>query len=584
MAVGLALASPEKAFAWNSKFVAPLHEDITQAAYAAVLQRRIGDRGAFALDPATLLNPYHKSYPELSCEAQDYFLENLRYLRVGSYWNDFSTDNAIMYFISYEANCFIPKWDGATCPDYQTAFDVSHHMKQAHDLYGNTFCTLIQFNSRDRLDFIHSMLSTNADASDFYGQRKTKEFAMQWLQSAYAYAMGSGDPPDEPSCWSIIDPNCQCRPSLSDRLNTDSEAGEYDTGLGGLTTRQFRLRTLGMICHTIADSWCPGHACRAYHENEGENPDGSLNGTVPFGTILAFENYSMQTDGAIFFGTDNHAPYDVYSAADSDRCEGDIRADLNAGTATLQNALVYENESFGSVQSTLQHFNTLGLRETAQSMTDFLDLAFQGKGWDDDPFSYEAGRDDPFSSANPNARSYDGVGDWFDRVILPTFFTDDGDAWICDGGRRTIMIEKKLTPLLDSVRPALSDAFGDAALACCDVLDRAFSSFAAYQVEARAFFGTENATGSHFMPDSKETDCQATLKNALAQLHELICKTTDARQSCCQNLSSSQREDLATLVRRLGGVVQEFAIDLQGTPDKEETALYVHELTEALLA
>ncbi|MCH4277206.1 MAG: hypothetical protein LKF78_08580, partial [Atopobiaceae bacterium] len=589
-AAGVILSPAEEAHAWASTNLLgqnPVHEDITQAAYAAVLQRRANAQGSL---PATLLNPYNDSYPGASFSPEDYFQENKKYLRTGAFWNDYPANDVYDYFAAYSATELgggIPYWRGTTDPDYQSAYDVADHMSQTYDQtvsQGKTLKSLIQFTTPDRVGFLHSMLFTNADGATYYGAQKTKDFVMQWLESAYTYALGTGEPPSDPSCRSIFDSNNQYDATLTNQLDTVAEADPYNSGTlatKGLTSRQLRVRTLGMICHTIADSWCPGHTCRAYHEQTAEDPEGA----VTFGSIMAFENYTMQTSSSLF-GDDNHKPYDLYSTVDTDRAEGDLRTDLVAKTGTLQDALSYTNGSFGDVQSTCWNFNSLGLRETARALIDFLDLAFQAKGWSGDPFVYEAGQDDPFSTDNPDPQTYTGVGDWFDRVMFRTYLTSEDTSWICEGGRRTVLVSKVLTPQLDAVRQALADTYGDAGNACCTALDQALSALVTYQEAARTFFKETNTTKSRLMPGSQETDCQKILRDALAQLFELVCgkdADLDTHRAFYRGLTDAQRSSLTNLVTRLGGIVQEFAIDVTGVPDTSETALYVRALVEGLL-
>lgn len=590
-AAGVVLSPAKQAHAWASTNLLgqnPVHEDITQAAYAAVLQRRVSAQGSL---PATLLNPYNASYPGASFSAEDYFLENKKYLRTGAFWNDYPANDVYDYFAAYSATKLgdgIPYWRGTTNPDYQSAYDVADHMSQTYDQTvseGKTLKSLIQFTTPDRVGFLHSMLFTNAGGATYYGAQKTKDFVMQWLESAYTYALGTGEPPSDPSCRSIFDSNNQYDATLTNQLDTVAEENPYSSeslATKGLTSRQLRVRTLGMICHTIADSWCPGHTCRAYHEQTSGDPEGS----VTYGSIMAFENYTMQTSGSLF-GDDNHKPYDLYSTVDTDRVEGDLRTDLVAKTGSLQDALSYTNASFGDVQSTCWNFNSLGLRETARALIDFLDLAFQAKGWSGDPFVYEAGQDDPFSAGNPNPQTYTGVGDWFDRVMFHTYLTSQDTSWICEGGRRTILVSKVMTPQLEAVRQALVDTYGDAGTACCTALDDALSALVTYQKAARTFFKETNTTKSRLMPGSQETDCQKTLKDALAQLYELVCgkgADLDTHRAFYKGLTDEQRSGLTNLATRLGGIVQEFAIDVTGVPDTSETALYVRALVEGLLS
>jgi hypothetical protein len=111
-----------------------------------------------------------------------------------------------------------------------------------------------------------------------------------------------------------------------------------------------------------------------------------------------------------------HIPFDRYAASDADNStnwrEALTRGAGNyKGTETLANVL---DGSMDCLNDAHTYFNTLGMNETIACITQLFEYLYEGTAWDD------------------------GVRNWIDTEIIPTFFDADGQSYVCDAGRRSL--------------------------------------------------------------------------------------------------------------------------------------------------
>ena len=273
--------SPNKAFGWMAFEFAPkspiwdalglnnpLHEDTAQFAYSIVLQRHKNDMD-IGSGPKSILNPAHKFYLSKNYTANQYFLENLKMLRYGTYWNDAAAFNWTEYLPNQANKDEILEWNNKKSPYYENLLDIAQHLAQNKDTDYNEF---IQFNSNGKLDCLHGMLNTYANtegAIEHVSQTLNKEFLMQWFEAAYKFAVNGENFPSSDLCY-FFDIFNQYSPALDSEMLVDDSMSFIDTVETKYNTRQLRLRVLGMICHTFQDLWNPAHTIRSYYKDEND--------------------------------------------------------------------------------------------------------------------------------------------------------------------------------------------------------------------------------------------------------------------------------------------------------------------------
>ena len=579
-----AIAHPtEHAYAWSSWTNATsaalknigmgdcVHEDLVQISYARLLRNHANDTATESLlNPwAGTIDPSDAQYATIAGDIVDrgegstfvdaddlalrLFRENLAYLRIGSFWNDAAANTVADFGLScYNANS-VPEFSGND--HYEGAWDVGQHIWETNEknkeswINGND--ALVQFTMNDRNNFIHGMLSSTASHSAHLKQSEIKQFALQWLGVAYEYArtgqvMATSDVTQEQAekiFKGFIDTYDQLDNDAHDMCVSlkvsNSEASR------NLPHRRLRLRALGMMCHTLEDFWCPAHTCRTYHEGGG----------VPQNSILAFSNYKMQ-NGSRPPMLGYHIPFDRYATSDAKnstnwrealtRGSGEYK-----GTEKLANVL---DDSMSCLDEANTYFNTLGMNETITCITQLFEFMYQGTAWDD------------------------GVRRWVDEDIMPTFFDDNGQSYVCDAGRRSLYTPTfVIGPVKTLKRPYRKVGLS----ANYDEILAAAKSYDAWQKGAHLFYsGKYNTTHSKYITSGNEGDSiwddatgESRLIDFANKVHEGYSGlSSDKQKELLARIGCNGCHDMVKALDMVRGMLQEFNIDLRGSlrPDSDE--------------
>lgn len=571
-----ALTHPtENAFAWSSwtNATSPIlkkigmgdcvHEDLVQISYARVIRKHANET-----NPDSLLNPWAgaiqsdaryatiagdivdrgagKEFAGADDLAMRLFRENLAYLRIGSFWNDAAANTLADFGYScYYANS-VPKFSGKDY--YEGAWDVGQHLWETNEKNKsnkiNGLDALVQFTMNDRNNFIHGMLSSTASHSGHLKQAEIKKYALQWLGVAYEYArtgqvQATSDVTEEQAekiFKGFIDTYGQLDESAHD-MRVSLKVGNSEASLS-IPHRRLRLRALGMMCHTMEDFWCPAHTCRTY--NDG--------GSIPKNSILAFSNYKLQ-NGSKPPMLGYHIPFDRYAVSDSKNStnwrEALTRgADGYPGTEKLASVL---DGSMSCLDNAHTYFNTLGMNETIACITRLFEFMYQGTAWDD------------------------GVRTWVDADILPTYFDGSGQSFVCDAGRRGLHTPTYIIAPIQAMKRAYRKA--GIRSNYNDVLAAA-KSYDAWQRGAHKFYsGQYNTTQSKYVTSGNEGASiwadgvgESRLVDLVDKLHEGYSSLDASKQAdLLMMIGCNGCHGMVQAVGRIGGMLQEFNIDLRGS-------------------
>jgi len=178
------------------------------------------------------------------------------------------------------------------------------------------------------------------------------------------------------------------------------------------------------------------------------------------------------------------------------------------------------------------------------------------------------------------------VRDWVDTEIMPTYFTKGGQSYVCDAGRRGLhtptFIIAPIKNLKRAYRKAGLSKNYNAVLA-------AAKSYDAWQRGAHLFYsGKYNTTQSKYVTSGHEGDSIWADSEGEARLIELV----DELREGYSNLSSNKQRDLlanigcngchdmVSAISNIGGMLQEFNIDLRGSlrPSNDEAMKKVDEV------
>ena len=541
-----------------------VHEDLVQISYARMLRSHAGD----PTKPDSLINPWagqiqdDAQYAAIAGDTVDIgsgkhfendddlatrlYRENLAYLRIGSFWNDAAANTLMDFSFSVYAAESVATFSGSDY--YEGAWDVGRHLSESFREHPH-YDTLVQFTMNDRAGFIHGMLTSTASHSKFLTQADVKRFALQFLGVAYEYArtgevIATSDVTQEQAQMifdGFIDTYGQFDNSKHD-MCVSLKVGSSEASIK-LPHRRLRLRAIGMVCHTLEDLWCPAHTCRTYHEG----------GDVPKNAILAFCNYKAQNGNkAPMFGY--HIPFDRYATSDSGnstnwrealtRGSGDYK-----GTGTLADML---GDDMGCLGQADTYFNTLGMNEAIACITQLLEYLYQETAWDD------------------------GVRAWVDEVVMPTYFTEDGQSHVCDAGRRCLhtptFIIAPITSMKRAYRKAgLSENYEEMLAAA--------KSYDAWQRGAHSFYsGSYNTSQSKYLTASIEDasiwsdeEGESRLVELANRLHTGYNSLGPSEQSALlANIGCNGCHDMVSAIAKLRGMLQEFSIDLRGSLRSDE--------------
>ena len=572
----------ERAFAWSSWTNATsellkdlgmgdcVHEDLVQISYARMLRNHVNDKKASLLNPwaGTILGDGEsatiagdivnagegKPFTGPEDLAARLFRENLAYLRIGSFWNDAAANTLFDFGLSCVYADSVPKFSGNDY--YEGAWDVGQHLwetnEQNKDALVFDLDALVQFTMNDRNNFIHGMLSSTASHSGHLKQSDVKLYALQWLGVAYEYArtgkvMATNDVTQEQAekiFKGFIDTYGQLDNDAHD-MCVSLQVG-WEEATIKLPHRRLRLRALGMMCHTMEDFWCPAHTCRTYHSG----------GDIPVNSILSFSNYKLQNGNKLpLFGY--HIPFDRYAVSDSKNHvnwrEALTRGDgTYAGTDTLANVL---DAGMSCLDDAHTYFNTLGMNETIACITKLFEYMHQGTAWDD------------------------GVRAWIDADVLPTYFNESGQSYICSAGRRSLHTPTYVISQINSMKRAyrnagLTDNYNDMLAAA--------KSYDDWQRGAHLFYsGKYNTSQSKYITQGYEGDSIWADSEGESRLVDLVNKiyegyTTlgpDAQKTLLLRVGCNGCHDMVSAIGMISGMLQEFSIDLRGClrADDEDT-------------
>ncbi len=574
LGLGAMTLPAERAHAWSSwtNATSPIlkkigmgdcvHEDLVQIAYARVVRKYANDTTR-----NTLLNPWagtidvsNARYATIAQDTVDkgegktftaddlairLYRENLAYLRIGSFWNDAAADILLDFAYSCAHANDVPKFSGNNY--YEGAWDVGQHIRETQNQNGDWLNALVQFTMNDRNNFIHGMLSSTADCSGHLKQSEIKTFALQWLSVVYEYARTgkvqiTSDVPSADAAQKIFNGFIDTYSQLDENVHNmrvSLKVGPKETGIKH-SRRRMRLRALGMMCHTMEDFWCPAHTCRTYVGGSG----------IAKNSILAFCNYKKQNgDKLPMFGY--HIPFDRYALSDADN-NPDWREMLTRGdggtykgTNTLANVLANAD---GVLEDAHTYFNTLGMNETIACITQLFEYFYTDTPWDS------------------------GVRAWIDTTVMPTYFDEDGQSYVCDAGRRSLHTPTFIIVPIQSLKRAYrkagqSDVYKQM-LACAKDYD-------AWQRGAHLYYsGSHNNTKS---TDSKliDGDYDGTIwtdgegQNRLIRLVNAIYDGSKGLDASVQSdllarIGANGCHDMIGVVDNVRGMLQDFSIDLNG--------------------
>ena len=469
-------------------------------------------------------------------------------MRIGSFWNDAAADTLVDFGYSCLKADSVPKFSGNNY--YEGAWDVGQHLVETNAQNGIGLDALVQFTMNDRNNFIHGMLSSTASQKAHLKHSEIKRFAMQWLGVAYEYARtgkvtATNDVTQEQAeliFKGFIDTYGQLDENAHD-MCVSLKVGSKEASIK-VPHRRMRLRALGMMCHTMEDFWCPAHTCRTY------NPSGSIKQY----SILAFCNYKQQNgDKKPMFGY--HIPFDRYALSDRDNSPNWREAltrgygDEYVGTETLERVL---DSSMGKLDGRPDYFNTLGMNETIACITQLFEYFYQGTKWDD------------------------GVRQWVDSAILPTYFDGEGQSYVCDAGRRCLHTPTYLIAPITS----LQRAYKKTGLTDYDKVLAAVKSFDAWQRGAHAFYsGSYNTTKSKLIDVGLEGNNIWSDKEGEQRLIVLVgllhngystAKADGKDKELLDLIGCNGCHDMVSALSSIGGMLQEFNIDLRGSLRSDE--------------
>ena len=555
-----------------------VHEDLVQIAYARAV-RKLANQAT----PDSLLNPWAgtiqddaryasiagdivdvgegKVFADADDLATRLYRENLAYLRIGSFWNDAAANTLADFSYSCYYADSVPKFSGVD--HYEGAWDVGQHLWETNEENKTKWIkgldALVQFTMNDRSGFIHSMLTSTASHSAHLKQSEVKQCMLEFLGVAYEYARtgevrATSDVTQEQAekiFKGFIDVYGQLDENAHD-MSLSLKVGSSEASLR-LPHRRLRLRALGMVCHTLEDSWCPAHTCRTYHDG----------GSIPKNSILAFSNYKLQNGNKQpMFGY--HIPFDRYATSDSENAtnwrEALTRGDSDyTGTETLANAL---DPGMGCLDGADTFFNTLGMNESIACITRLFEYVCQGTAWDD------------------------GVRQWVDAEVLLTYFDESGQSYTCDAGRRSLHTPTYVIAPIQAMKRAYRKAGlqenYDNVLAVAKDYD-------AWQRGAHSFYsGKYNTSQSKYIMPGHEGDSiwddgegERRLMQLVDRLHEGYSGLDDSkRNDLLSKVGPNCCHDMVRALSMVGGMLQDFNIDLRGSlrPSDEATMARLSEL------
>lgn len=554
--------TPQKAFAWDSyqgfaeNFGAnPMHEDMTQIAYVRIVQ-----------NTTTAPSPDNVSGTLLYAGNDAGYKENVQYLRQGAFWNDCAVNTLAEFLQNFAWRYWgIPVYKkNNVAGSYTNAFDIADHIAQTQAglgwmiprlIYGRA---LVRFSMNKRGNLLHSMLGVEVDGNTYLSQKKQRELILQWLEAAYKYIRGDELVGEQVHVSKFFDPYGQLKAKsiegadaeLEQESNGDIEAeaesesltgvevdgARYDDADRKMTLKQIKLRAIGMMCHTIEDSYNPAHTIRSYCDpaTSGAN--------VAFGTILAFGNYETQS---------HHSDYD-HIASQNDACADTImRKEFIGGSATLEGA-----KSLKNVSNRVDSLYTLGLKLSGNAVYTFLTYLAEGKPW--------AGE----------------VENWFSNTVFASYFTDQGSSYVYDGGRRAGNIAG-----LKSDADDAADAIEENIEAASDEAQNAVENYEqleAYQTTLNKFYHrveTQPTVYYHHKDIAIEQSAFASAKAIIEVYTDIFfTKATAAEREHIKRWDPSERRSLYSAVAGAGGLIQEMSLDLHGVLEED----YRRQTTELL--
>lgn len=500
-------------FAWDSySGVAeiyqgnPLHEDITQFAYARLILSDV-------FKDENINNILNYNFKQSDAESYKGVVE---YLRQGAYWNDFAASTFVDFGVAFKLRNFVPEYKGA----YSTAYDVGKHLEMARPTTMPYWSSryAVRFEHNGRGNFLHGMLGIQADGKSYVTQEQQKEFEMQWIEVAYKYAQGKEATlnSEQKLLLTFINPYEQLKKKFEgeevqineeeildiqgNELDEMQEGEDVDGGVAdvNMTDIQMRLRAVGMICHTIEDSYNPAHLIRA-------------NDT---GKVLAFGKYENQKW---------HPNYDHIADAD-----GESRKEMLTKTASTEELGKIYGTSYLEVR--LDNLKTLGLAEASSKAYEFLDMFAKNKDWSE-------------------------VKVWLDNEVYVTDFTPEGHSKIAEGGRRVQNIDT-LKKSSYEIKDIFIKYFGEGFREEADAITKAMEGLVDYQNKTKDFYKAGNSEYKEQGEREKAAfeNSKAVIDNTLKILDEAT------RKEVIQKWSPETRGNIIKLAETNSGFVREFAI------------------------
>lgn len=500
-------------FAWDSYELAsgeffgdlsadPLHEDITQFAYAQTIMSDVFKDA----ETDNLLN-YNK-------KGNEKYENIVYYLRQGAYWNDVAASNIAEFGVAYKTadwEYYVTTYKG----NYTSAYDIGKHLEQARPTFssykGNRY--MVRFSHNGLGNILHSMLGMQSNRKSYITQQQQKEFEMQWLEVLYKYAQGKTETltAEQKHLVTFIDPYEQYEKAnpkaeneqeqVAEGENVEAEGSEVDGWFDAdrrMTKNEMRLRALGMMCHTIEDSYNPAHTIRKNDSN----------------AILAFGKYENQ---------EWHSNYDHVSTAD-----GEIRTDLKSNTASVAKLSAISKDY---LDVRLNNLKTLGLKHAALNASEILQRFAKGQDWEE-------------------------VKPWLENAVYATDFNADGSAKIAEGGRR-VQKTANLKKFSKRLKKVLIKSFGQSIEEKAAAIPEAMRKYRTYQKDTTAFYKT--GTGDFSEQSKREGEALEQSKAVIDHTWTILSQAPD--KEIIKKWSPDIRQNTVKLAETTNGFIHEFAID-----------------------
>ncbi len=433
------------------------------------------------------------------------YTELLEYLRVGAYWNDLPANTVVDFIAAYLQYNDVP--------DYEKNGKEKGTYDNFEEIGEHLKQTLdSMFNGERGMVRISHNGSGSGIHSMLTLNPDKKNYVTQTLQKEMtlqwleaAYKYVQGEPITDGQKKMLVFTD----PYGQGASSTFPGIGYADMFL---TEKRLKTRALGMICHTIEDAYNPAHTVRMYPQNAT---------TISDYKILAFGNYEGQSH-------DFHKSYDAISPLD----EG-VRKQLRDGTKTYAGAVRYPD-----ISTNTAGFKTMSLELAYESIVKLFDFYAKGATWSE-------------------------IEPWLRNDIYATNFNSSGDSYVFEAGRKTTNFE----PILDTtwkLEKGLRSVYKNKNTKVWDDINAVKSN----SLNNIKFFAKE-AKGGRTYHTPYDTAGYNSIKAFFDKLKTTVIDGSEAEvNQLIKKLGPVKAIQVVALIKDLNGILQEYAIDLEGGVNK----------------